>query len=74
MRKADKNQGILSRQVSPKTEMEAPVMEDSLPNEQVWKSSQPSHQDYMSQDEDEPRDTAWYRSAHKTRKKKDMGS
>ena len=49
-------------------------MEDSLPNEQGSKSSDNPHQDYMSEDEDEPRDTAWYRSAHKIRKKKDLAS
>ena len=54
--------------------MEAPVIEDSLPNEQGSKSSGNSYQDYMSQDEDGPRDTAWYRSAHKIRKKKDLAS
>ena len=49
-------------------------MEDSLPNEQRSKSSDNLHQDYMSEDEDGPRDTAWYRSAHKIRKKKDLAS
>ena len=49
-------------------------MEDNLPNEQISKSSEHPHQDYMSQDEDGPRDTAWYRLAHKIRKKKDLAS
>ena len=54
--------------------MEAPVMEDRIPNEQGSKSSDHPHQDYMSQDEDGPRDTAWYGSAQKIRRKKDLAS
>ena len=54
--------------------MEAPVLENSLPHGQEWKSPNHPHQDDMSQDEDGPRDTAWYRSAHKNRKKKDLAS
>ncbi|KAM0797711.1 hypothetical protein BDR22DRAFT_891966 [Usnea florida] len=66
--------GLSAVEVSPKIETEAPVMEDSLPNEQESKSLDQPHQDSMSQDEDGPRDTAWYRSAHKIRKRKDLAS